>query len=269
VSTAAVDEGSVLVRIISDKKIEVKARARRVPVRDLQVRCREMPLARGFIAGMRARVDAGDPAVIAEIKRASPSRGLIREDFSPRQIAGSYQSGGAACLSVLTDETYFLGRDEHLVAAREACSLPVLRKDFTIQEYQVWEARALGADCILLIVAVLEDALLRDLNALAGELGLDVLVEVHNETELQRVAGMSLPLIGINNRDLRNFTTSLDTTIDLLPGVPDGCLVVTESGIHSREDVAKLRAVGVRAFLVGEAFMSSDDPGERLAEMFY
>jgi indole-3-glycerol phosphate synthase len=228
-----------------------------------------MPQARGFVTRMKLSVASGSPAVVAEIKRASPSRGLIRENFAPGDIAASYQQGGATCLSVLTDEKYFRGCDDYLREAREACSLPVLRKDFTVDEFQVWETRLLGADCILLIVAVLGDSRLGEFAALATEIGLDVLVEVHDEAELARAAGLNLTMIGINNRDLTNFTTSLDTTIDLLPAVPHDYLVVTESGINSREEVARLRSSGVDAFLVGEAFMSAADPGKRLAEIFF
>jgi len=211
---------------------------------------------------------AGRAAVIAEIKKASPSRGILREDFDPEQIAISYENGGAACLSVLTDIDFFKGADAYLQQARAACSLPVLRKDFVIDPYQVYEARALGADCILLIVAALDDDLLRELLQLAGELGMDALVEVHDATELQRALAMPAPLLGINNRDLRTFETRLDTTLGYLQQIPDDRLVVTESGIHTVDDVALMRSHGVNCFLVGEAFMRAPEPGAKLAELF-
>ena len=212
--------------------------------------------------------DSGDAAVIAEIKKASPSKGVIRPDFDPEQIARSYAAGGATCLSVLTDEAFFQGADHYLKAARRACALPVLRKDFIIDAYQVWEARAIGADCVLLIVAALDDAQLSDLSGLALDLGMDVLVEVHDAGELTRALALPLPLIGINNRDLRSFETRLETTIELLASIPEERIVVTESGIHQPADVHYLRRHGVHAFLVGEAFMRAEDPGARLAQLF-
>jgi indole-3-glycerol phosphate synthase len=260
---------NILITIARDKAAEIEVRKRESSLEEMRARSLDMPPTRGFINSMKSSVNSGNPAVIAEIKKASPSRGLIREAFAPADIAASYQLGGASCLSVLTDEKYFRGCDDYLRVAREACSLPVLRKDFTIDEFQVWETRQLGADCILLIVAVLGDSRLGEFASLATEIGLDVLVEVHDEAELARAAELKLTMIGINNRDLTNFTTSLDTTIDLLPAVPHDCLVVTESGIHSREDVERLCLSGVHAFLVGEAFMSAVDPGKRLAEMFF
>ena len=211
---------------------------------------------------------AGEAAVIAEIKKASPSKGVIREDFDPVAIAEAYQRGGAACLSVLTDRDFFQGHEDYLSAAREACDLPVIRKDFIVDPYQVVEARAIGADCILLIVAALDDATLAELDAAARELGMDVLVEVHDRTELERALRLELDLVGINNRNLRTFETRLETTLDLLDAVPPGCLVVTESGIHGRADVARMRASGVHAFLVGEAFMRAEDPGAELQYLF-
>jgi len=210
----------------------------------------------------------GKAAVIAEIKKASPSKGVIRADFHPEQIARSYEAGGAACLSVLTDVDFFQGADAYLVAARANCGLPVLRKDFTIDAYQVYEARALGADCILLIVAALDDMQLSGLSELAQTLGMDVLVEVHDGAELDRALQTSASLIGINNRNLRTFDTSLDTTLQLRERVPSERLLVTESGIHTREDALRMRAAGVNAFLVGEAFMRAPDPGAELRKLF-
>ncbi len=261
----------ILARIIARKIEEVAQRRAAVPLETLQQEAATMPPARGFAAALEARVAGGQPAVIAEVKKASPSKGLIREDFDPAQIAASYEAGGAACLSVLTDVDFFQGADAYLQQARAACSLPVLRKDFTIDPYQVVEARALGADCILLIVAALDDDALHTLTALALSLGLDVLVEVHDADELRRA--LALPaapgvVLGINNRDLRSFRVSLDTTITLKAQVPAGRLIVTESGILERADVAKMRAAGIDAFLVGEAFMRAPEPGQELARLF-
>lgn len=261
----------ILARIIARKIEEVAQRRAAVPLETLQQEAAPMPPARGFAAALEARVAGGQPAVIAEVKKASPSKGLIREDFDPAQIAASYEAGGAACLSVLTDVDFFQGADAYLQQARAACSLPVLRKDFTIDPYQVVEARALGADCILLIVAALDDDALHALTALALSLGLDVLVEVHDADELRRA--LALPaapgvVLGINNRDLRSFRVSLDTTITLKAQVPAGRLIVTESGILERADVAKMRAAGIDAFLVGEAFMRAPEPGQELARLF-
>jgi indole-3-glycerol phosphate synthase len=259
----------ILKTILRHKAQEVGARAEKLPLRALAGRARDLPAPRGFAAALARRVQAGDPAVIAEIKKASPSKGLLRDPFDPAAIARSYQTGGAACLSVLTDEAFFQGSDQALAEARAACALPVLRKDFTIDPYQVYEARVMGADCILLIVAALGDAQLNELAGLAQHLDLDVLVEVHEREELERVAHMHGTVLGINNRDLRSFATSLDTTVTLLEHVPPERLVVTESGIHTREDVAFMRARGVHAFLVGEAFMRAPEPGEKLRELFF
>ena len=208
-------------------------------------------------------------AVIAEIKKASPSKGVIRADFRPEAIAVSYQEHGASCLSVLTDQEFFQGSSEIFAAVRTVSTLPMLRKDFMLADYQVFEARAMGADCILLIVAALEDSLMQDLAGQAKELGMDVLVEVHNAEELERGLKLNMPMIGINNRNLRNFETSLATTIELLPSIPDEVLVVTESGIHQQDDVESMREHGVNSFLVGEAFMRADDPGQKMAELFF
>ena len=257
----------ILQRILATKRDEIAAARRAVPVEELEQRAHAQPPPRDFIAALRAKNAAGTPAVIAEIKRASPSKGLLRQDFDPAALAKSYESGGAACLSVLTDREYFQGGNEHLSAARAACGLPVLRKDFIIDPYQVLEARAIGADCILLIAAAAAVDELRGLEQLAHRLGMAVLVEVHDERELAVALALATPLIGINNRSLRTFVTSLQTTLDLLPGVPAGKLVVTESGIRDRADVARLRTRGVQAFLIGEAFMRAADPGRALREL--
>ena len=259
----------VLRRIIRHKAREVGERAERTPLRVLGERAEAQAAPRGFAAALRSRIAAGEPAVIAELKKASPSKGVLREDFDPDRIARDYAAGGAAALSVLTDETFFQGADRHLAQARSASGLPVLRKDFVIDAYQVYEARALGADCILLIVAALGDAHLNELAGLAGHLGMDVLVEVHDAAELERAAHLESLLLGINNRDLRTFETTLDTTLDLLDRIPAGRTVITESGIHSRTDVARMRAAGVHGFLVGEAFMRAERPGDRLRELFF
>ncbi len=223
---------------------------------------------RGFEAALRARIAAGHAAVIAEVKKASPSKGVIRADFDPAAIAASYAEHGAACLSVLTDERFFQGSAQALQQARAACRLPVLRKDFMVDEYQVVEARALGADCILLIAACLDDAQMADLEACAMALGMAVLVEVHDGAELDRALLLKTPLVGINNRDLRNFEVSLATTLELLPRMPADRLPITESGIHSAADVQRMRQSGVHAFLVGEAFMRAPEPGVALATLF-
>jgi indole-3-glycerol phosphate synthase len=217
---------------------------------------------------LRARVAAGQPAVIAEVKKASPSKGVLREHFVPADIARSYEAGGAACLSVLTDERFFQGSAAFLQQARAACALPVLRKDFLIDAYQVVEARAMGADCILLIAACLEDGLMAELEACALEFGMDVLVEVHDGAELDRAMRLKTPLLGVNNRNLRTFDVSLNTTLDLLHRIPDDRLLVTESGILARADVQRMRSAGVHAFLVGEAFMRAPDPGRALRDLF-
>jgi indole-3-glycerol phosphate synthase len=223
---------------------------------------------RGFAAALRAKLAAGVPAVIAEVKKASPSKGVIREHFVPAEIAASYEGHGAACLSVLTDEKFFQGHADFLRQARAACTLPVLRKDFMVDPYQVLEARAMGADCILLIAACLSDGQMAELEACAIAQGLDVLVEVHDGAELDRALLLKTPLLGINNRNLRSFEVTLATTLDLLPRVPADRLLVTESGIGDRADVLRMRAAGVHAFLVGEAFMRADDPGVALAALF-
>jgi indole-3-glycerol phosphate synthase len=258
----------ILRKILARKAEEIIERARRAPLAELKNRLAQAPAPRGFLKAIRSRVATGQPAVIAEIKKASPSKGLLRADFRPAEIAKSYERHGATCLSVLTDEEFFQGGDEHLQQARAACALPVLRKDFTVDAYQVYEARVLGADAILLIVAALDDARMHELAALAAELGMDALVEVHDAAELERALALLTPLIGVNNRDLRTFHTSLETTLDLLEKIPADRVVVTESGIHTPADVARMRARGVNAFLVGEAFMKADEPGGKLQELF-
>jgi len=264
----------ILQRILAVKTDEVaRARAAR-SMAHLQAEANDTltlghPLApRGFARALRDTVNAGRPAVIAEVKRASPSKGLLRDPFEPASIAASYQRGGAACLSVLTDEQFFQGAAAHLREARAACSLPVLRKDFVVDAWQVIEARTWGADCILLIAAALSDAQLHELEACAQQLGMDVLVEVHDAAELARALTLRTPLIGINNRNLRTFEVSLDTTIGLLDQMPQDRLVVTESGILGPADVTRMREAGVGAFLVGEAFMRAPDPGAALARLF-
>lgn len=258
----------ILQRIVAVKREEVAAAKARRGVAALQAAAREQPAPRGFEAALRGAVAAGRPAVIAEIKKASPSKGVLRERFVPAEIAASYARHGAACLSVLTDEPFFQGSPAYLAQARAACALPALRKDFIVDEYQVHESRALGADCILLIVACLDDAQLADFESCAHALGMDVLVEVHDEAELERALRMKTPLVGVNNRNLRTFEVSLDTTLSLRPRLPGGRLLVAESGILVQADVQRLRAASVDAFLVGEAFMRAPDPGQALAALF-
>ncbi len=262
------DTPDILQKILRRKAEEIAERSQRISMETLRQQAGEAPPVRPFVGAIRAKIAAGAAAVIAEVKKASPSKGVLRADFRPEAIAASYERGGAACLSVLTDADFFQGSEAYLRAARAACSLPVIRKDFIVDPYQVVEARAIGADCILLIVAALDDARLAELTALAGEYGMDVLMEVHDEAELQRALRLPVPLIGINNRNLRTFATTLQTTLDLLPQIPADRIVVTESGIHTRDDVALMRGNGVDAFLVGEAFMRAEEPGERLAELF-
>ena len=254
----------ILQRILATKRAEIAASRLQISVHEIERRARAEPPPRDFVAALRAKVAAGGPAVIAEIKRASPSKGLLRENFDPAAIAKSYEAAGAACLSVLTDRPYFQGAAEHLLSARAACSLPVLRKDFIVEPYQVFEARAMGADCILLIAATLSIDDLRELEGLAQSLGMAVLLEIHEPSEVETALALATPLIGINNRSLRTFATSVQTTLDLLPKIPAGKTVVTESGIRAREDVLHLQKHGVHAFLVGEAFMRAPDPGAAL-----
>ena len=258
----------ILERILARKVEEVAERHNRLPLADLAARIPHLPLTRGFAAAMESRIHQGRPAVIAEVKKASPSKGVIRPDFDPAAIARSYEEGGACCLSVLTDVDFFQGSDAYLRQVKAACELPVLRKDFVIDPYQVYESRVLGADCILLIVAALDDDRLMELALLAAELDLDVLCEVHDQAELERALQLPVPLLGINNRNLRTFETSLDTTLTLRDQVDDERILVTESGIHTPQDVARMRLEGVHAFLVGEAFMRAPDPGSELRRLF-
>jgi indole-3-glycerol phosphate synthase len=255
---------SILERILAAKRAEVAAAKKTVAESEAKKRASAAPAPRDFVAALRAR----QPAVIAEIKRASPSRGVLRADFDPAAIAKSYEKGGAACMSVLTDTEFFQGAPEHLSQARAACGLPALRKDFLIDPYQVFESRALGADCVLLIAACLDDSQMRELESLSHGVGMAVLVEVHDASELERALKLKTPLIGINNRNLRSFETRLETTLDLLPRIPPERLVITESGILSRADVARMRRQGVHTFLVGEAFMRAADPGMELTKLF-
>jgi len=259
----------ILNRILARKTEEIAANRLAVPIDRIRQQLATASTPRGFIKSLQEKQASGLAAVIAEIKKASPSKGVIREDFDPAQIARSYAKGGAACISVLTDRDFFQGHDDYLLAARDACSLPVLRKEFIIDSYQVFEARVLGADCILLIVAALDDDALTKLYVLSGELGMDTLVEVHDQSELERAMRLDLDMIGINNRNLHTFETQLSTTLDLLDQIPGDCLVVTESGIHSSEDVKLMRDHGVNSFLVGEAFMRAHEPGSELRALFY
>ncbi len=258
----------ILKRIVERKAERIEAARRARPESALREALAEADAPRGFVAAIDARLAAGRPAVIAEAKKASPSKGVLRDPYNPAAVARSYEAGGASCLSVLTEADFFAGADAHLQAARAACTLPVIRKDFVIDPYQIIESRALGADCVLLIVAILDDARLKALHELATELGMDVLVEVHDHDELARALAIAPPLLGINNRDLRSFETDIATTTRLAAEVPDGTRLVCESGIHTRADVAQIQADGVNAFLVGEAFMRAEAPGEKLAELF-
>lgn len=262
----------ILQKIVAVKHQEVAAALASVSLADIraqaEARNRDLADVRDFVGAVRSKIAAGQAAVIAEVKKASPSKGVLREDFRPAEIAVTYAAHGAACLSVLTDRQFFQGEPLFLQQARAACALPVLRKDFMVDAYQVYEARAMGADCILLIAACLDDAQMRDLEALAHELGMAVLVEVHDGAELDRALLLKTPLVGINNRNLRTFEVTLDTTIGLLPKVPSGRILVTESGILGAADVARMRAADVHAFLVGEAFMRQPDPGVALATLF-
>ncbi len=258
----------ILNKILATKAIEVASSKAKTSVEKMQALAEAQAPARDFVGAIRQKIEAGEAAVIAEIKKASPSKGVIREDFQPAEIAASYEQGGAACLSVLTDEQYFQGSAEYLKQARNACQLPVLRKDFMVDTYQVYEARAMGADCILLIAAALSLSKMQALEKLAHQLGMAVLVEVHNGEELEEAIQLETPLLGINNRNLRTFDVTLDTTLDLLPKINQDKIVVTESGIFTVDDVTLMRDNEVHTFLVGEAFMRQDDPGLALSTVF-
>jgi indole-3-glycerol phosphate synthase len=267
-SSVTVVQSDILEKILAVKREEVAAAKQRRSLAALRGDAEKAGKPRDFIAALRAKISAGLPAVIAEIKKASPSKGVLRVDFDPAAIARSYARHGAACLSVLTDAEFFQGSRDYLIQARETSGLPVLRKDFIVDPYQIYEARAMGADCVLLIVAALDDGAMAGLERVAMDLEMAVLVEVHDAKELERALDLRTPLLGINNRNLRTFATRLDTTLDLLKRIPQGKLVVTESGILASGDVECLRSAGVEAFLVGEAFMRAADPGEALAKLF-
>lgn len=258
----------ILNKIVAVKRQEVAAAIKRKPLEAVRFDAESRVLTRDFAGALRAKIAAGKPAVIAEIKKASPSKGVLRADFIPADIAQSYAEHGAACLSVLTDKDFFQGSTDYLKQARASCSLPVLRKDFIVDPYQVYESRVMGADCILLIAACLDDAQMKTLEALAFSLDMAVLVEVHDRAELDRALKLKTPLLGINNRNLQTFEVSLDTTLTLLKDVPPDRLLVTESGVSTAADVARLREAHIHAFLVGEAFMRADDPGVALAALF-
>lgn len=258
----------ILQKILHRKLAEINERSVKIDLSSMQKLAAEADATRGFIAAISEKIQQEKAAVIAEIKKASPSKGVLRENFLPADIARSYAQHGAACLSILTDKDFFQGHEDYLRQARAACTLPVIRKDFIIDPYQVYEARAISADCILLIVAALEDGMLSELLALAKSLGMDVLMEVHDEEEMARALKTDARLIGVNNRNLRTFETSLETTTRMLSMLPSDRILVTESGIHTTEDVRYMREHDVHAFLVGEAFMRVDEPGEKLAELF-
>ena len=258
----------ILEKIITVKREEVAALIRQKPLAAMRLDAESRVLTRDFAGALRSKIAAGKPAVIAEVKKASPSKGVLRADFIPADIAQSYAEFGAACLSILTDQPFFQGSVEYFKQARASCSLPALRKDFMVDPYQIYESRVMGADCILLIAAVLDNAQMQDMERLAMSLDMAVLVEVHDAAELERALKLKTPLIGINNRNLKTFDVSLDTTLGLLGSVPSDRIVVTESGISTRQDVKRLTDAHVGAFLVGEAFMRADDPGIALAELF-
>jgi indole-3-glycerol phosphate synthase len=258
----------ILDKIVAVKHLEVAAAKKRKSLEVMRADAESRVLTRDFVGALRSKITAGKPAVIAEVKKASPSKGVLREDFIPADIAQSYAEYGAACLSVLTDVQFFQGSIDYLKQARASCQLPVLRKDFMVDAYQIYESRAMGADCILLIAACLEDAQMKEFEAIARSLDMAVLVEVHDGAELARALQLKTPLVGINNRNLKTFEVSLDTTLTLKAQVPADRILVTESGIHTRDDVLRMGAAGVNAFLVGEAFMRAPEPGEALAALF-
>jgi indole-3-glycerol phosphate synthase len=258
----------ILKKILQRKREEIAERAEKIDIDSLKNQVEQADPVRGFIRSIEKYISSHKPAVIAEIKKASPSKGVLRENFNPAAIAETYEKNGAACISVLTDSDYFQGSEQYLQQARSACTLPVIRKDFIIEPYQVYEARAINADCVLLIVAALDDAKLRELLELTHRLEMDALIEVHDEHELERALKCDARLIGINNRSLHTFETSLQTTLSMLDKIPGDRILVTESGIHTPEDVKLMRDNGIHAFLVGEAFMRAEDPGEKLKELF-
>jgi indole-3-glycerol phosphate synthase len=262
----------ILDKIVAVKREEIAAATKKMPLAAMRADAESRILTRDFVGAMRSKIAAGKPAVIAEIKKASPSKGVLREQFIPADIAQSYAEYGAACLSVLTDRQFFLGQPDYLKQARASCQLPVLRKDFMVDAYQIYESRAMGADCILLIAACLDDAQMADLEAIARSMDMAVLVEVHDRAEAERALKLKTPLLGINNRNLKTFEVSLDNSLQMLKDMPelsaDKRIVVTESGIQTRDDVLRMGAAGVNAFLVGEAFMRAADPGEALAQLF-
>ncbi|MBQ0831704.1 indole-3-glycerol phosphate synthase TrpC [Marinobacter sp.] len=260
---------TILRKIVDRKWEEIETRKRSARLEDLIARAGDQPDTRGFTNALRQRIEAGTPAVIAEIKKASPSKGILRDPFEPAEIAESYEAGGAACLSVLTDHDFFQGHEDYLIAARNACSLPVIRKDFMVAPYQVYEARTIGADCILLIAACLTKDQMQELEGIAHEIGMDVLVEVHNSEEMDEALTLTTPLIGINNRDLHSFDVSLDTTFDLHQRIGADRMAITESGIMTRADVEAMTGRGIYGFLVGESFMRAANPGEKLQELFF
>ncbi len=258
---------TILQTIIEHKRFEIERDRQQHSLQDLERQARARDDQRGFLAALGRRIDERRPAVIAEIKKASPSKGVIREDFDAQRIAGQYAAGGAACLSVLTDERFFQGHRRYLEQARRACSLPVLRKDFLVDPYQIAEAGAMGADCVLLIAAALSRQQLQELSDYAAELSLDVLVEVHDEAELEAALDSGVSLVGINNRNLHDFRTDIDTTLRLAPRIPAGVRIVTESGMHTRADLENMMAHGIHGFLIGESLMCAPDPGKRLREL--
>jgi len=260
---------TILRRIVDRKWQEIDERKRKAAIDDLKARSGDQPPTRGFTNALRTRIERQTPAVIAEIKKASPSKGILRDPFHPGQIAESYENGGAACLSVLTDRDFFQGNETYLAEARNACSLPVIRKDFIVAPYQVYESRAIGADCILLISACLSKDQMQELEGIACEIGLDVLAEVHNDEEMDDALSLNTPLIGINNRNLHTFDVSLDTTIKLHKRIHEDRLAITESGILTRADVETMTNQGIYGFLVGESFMRADSPGQKLQELFF
>ena len=263
------DVPTILKKILARKEQEVLERSKAVSLSELETRARQQSAPRGFIRELEASIRSGRPGVIAEIKKASPSKGIIRENFDPVEIALDYQQAGASCLSILTDKDFFQGEESYLVDARQACRLPVLRKDFLIDPYQVVESRAIGADCVLLIIASLDEGLMKELASCATQLGMDLLIEVHNQQELEQALLLPDGLIGINNRDLHTFNTRLETTYELLPEIPTGRTVVTESGIHEKKEIQQMQRKGVNGFLVGEAFMRAEHPGRQLQSLFF